>query len=258
YATLSQSILENIKSTVNEMIQSFDESSKQQTWTDGYSEYCGKYFSVDAIEEESSLSSSGKMSYMFMPHEKIRNIVQKLDMSQSIETRYQALVMLSQIPPSDVVTSEHWGTLKKSLSLALGDEDDRISDISLKLVSKIHIINNGHATCEVFTCLTHHLMHIFQENEHAQAQLDDGLNVANKNNQRIVKKFRLLCEFLHEIPSYWVRYPERFVEDILESSLALLSLGNSHFGLSSFNAIISPLHYLAILDPKASWFKKWM
>jgi hypothetical protein len=42
-------------------IQSFDESSKQQTWTDGYSEYCGKYFSVDAIEEESSLSSSGKV-----------------------------------------------------------------------------------------------------------------------------------------------------------------------------------------------------
>jgi hypothetical protein len=31
-------------------------------------------------------------------------------------------------------------------------------------------------------------MHIFQENQHAQAQLDDGLNVANKNNQRIVKK----------------------------------------------------------------------
>ena len=35
--------------------------------------------------------------------------------------------MLSQIPPSDVVTSEHWSSLKKSLSLALGDENDRIS-----------------------------------------------------------------------------------------------------------------------------------
>jgi hypothetical protein len=35
--------------------------------------------------------------------------------------------MLSQIPQSDVVTSEHWGTLKKSISLSLGDEDDRIS-----------------------------------------------------------------------------------------------------------------------------------
>ena len=35
--------------------------------------------------------------------------------------------MLSQIPPSDVVTSEHWTSLKKSLSMALGDEEDRIS-----------------------------------------------------------------------------------------------------------------------------------
>lgn len=42
-------------------IQSFDESSKEQTWADGYSEYCGKYLSSDAIEEESSLSSSGKV-----------------------------------------------------------------------------------------------------------------------------------------------------------------------------------------------------
>ncbi|XP_028401729.1 protein broad-minded-like isoform X2 [Dendronephthya gigantea] len=239
------------------MTQSFDESSKHQMWTDEYNEYCGKYLS-DTIEEESSLSSSGKMSYMFMPHEKLRTISQKLDMSQSVETRYQVLMMLSQIPQSDVVTSEHWSSLKKCLGLALGDENDRISDISLKLLSKMHIINNAHATCEVFTCLTNHLTSIFQDSNHAQGQLDDGLNVAKKSNEKMVKKFRLLCEFLHEIPSYWVRYPERFVGDILESSISLLSLGNNHFGLSSFNAIISPLHYLALLDPKASWFKKWM
>ena len=35
--------------------------------------------------------------------------------------------MLFQIPQSDVVTSEHWSSLKKRLSLALGDEDDNIS-----------------------------------------------------------------------------------------------------------------------------------
>lgn len=48
-------------------IQSFDECSKKQTWTDGYSEYCGKYLSADAIEEESSLSSSGKVLYSDTP-----------------------------------------------------------------------------------------------------------------------------------------------------------------------------------------------
>jgi hypothetical protein len=41
--------------------------------------------------------------------------------------------MLSQIPPSDVVTSEHWSSLKKSLSLALGDENDGIS-VSMPLM----------------------------------------------------------------------------------------------------------------------------
>ena len=35
--------------------------------------------------------------------------------------------MLSQIPQCDVVTSEHWSSLKKAITLALGDEDERLS-----------------------------------------------------------------------------------------------------------------------------------
>ena len=36
-------------------------------------------------------------------------------------------MMLSQIPQCDVVTSEHWSFLKKGLTLALSDQDDRLS-----------------------------------------------------------------------------------------------------------------------------------
>ena len=52
--------------------------------------------------------------------------------------------MLSQIPPSDVVTSEHWSSLKKSLSLALGDENDRISvSVALDFIKNLSGVGVG-------------------------------------------------------------------------------------------------------------------
>ena len=52
--------------------------------------------------------------------------------------------MLSQIPPSDVVTSEHWSSLKKSLSLALGDENDRISvSVALDFIKDLSGVGVG-------------------------------------------------------------------------------------------------------------------
>jgi hypothetical protein len=49
-----------------------------------------------------------------------------------------------------------------------------------------------------FLVAAHHLMDIFQENQHAQAQLDDGLNVAQKNNQKIIKKVCQQNSFLRK------------------------------------------------------------
>ena len=49
--------------------------------------------------------------------------------------------MLSQIPQGDIVTSEQWSCLKKGLTLALGDQDQRLS-VGLHLVYNLtlHVV----------------------------------------------------------------------------------------------------------------------
>lgn len=49
----------------------------------------------------------------------------------------------------------------------------------------------------------------------------------------------------------------RFLESVLESTFNLLS-ASSVGGFASGVQCMSPLHFLALVDPKATWFKKWM
>lgn len=49
------------------------------------------------------------------------------------------------------------------------------------------------------------------------------------------------------------------MEEIVEGTLALLSLHTeTSLGLPGTDRALEPLHLLALLDTKATWFKKWM
>lgn len=49
----------------------------------------------------------------------------------------------------------------------------------------------------------------------------------------------------------------RYLEEIIESTLALYAINqNGSQGGSSLQ--LSPVHFIALIDPKAQWFIKWM
>lgn len=51
----------------------------------------------------------------------------------------------------------------------------------------------------------------------------------------------------------------RYMEEIVEGTLALLSLhSETSLGPLGTDRVLVPLHLLALLDTKATWFKKWM
>lgn len=60
-------------------------------------------------------------------------------------------------------------------------------------------------------------MDIFQENQHAQAQLDDGLNVAKKNNEKIVKKVGQHVARICFTKTYSVRTVVK-IDDVIQST----------------------------------------
>ena len=57
--------------------------------------------------------------------------------------------------------------------------------------------------------------------------------------------------FQREVTSYWIRYNQSVVEDIVNSTFDLLLLGYDTPGQ------LRPLHYVCLVDPQAMWFRHW-
>ena len=64
-------------------------------------------------------------------------------------------------------------------------------------------------------------------------------------------QINLLNQFQREVPSYWLRYNERTMEDIVNVTFDLLLLGYDT------PTQLGPIHYLCLVDPQAQWFRQW-
>lgn len=51
----------------------------------------------------------------------------------------------------------------------------------------------------------------------------------------------------------------RYMEEVIESTFSLLSFHHEHVSASpGTEKALEPIHLLALLDIRATWFKKWM
>uniref|UniRef100_A0A669Q8I9 Protein broad-minded n=1 Tax=Phasianus colchicus TaxID=9054 RepID=A0A669Q8I9_PHACC len=203
----------------------------------------------------SDSDSSFNQSYTFMSQEQLQLLVEKLDPVQPKEVRQEALQTLCLAPPSDVLNSECWPNLRKHLTMSLSDPDEIFREKILRFYAKTFSSSPFNMTREVYTSLAQHLEFYFLSGEYS-LRISSGLDVSNADTNHILKKVRLLNEYQKEAPSSWIRYPEKYMEEIVESTLSLLSVKHdpNHPASSDF---LSPIYFLALMDIKAIWFKKW-
>ncbi|XP_010074288.1 PREDICTED: protein broad-minded-like, partial [Pterocles gutturalis] len=169
--------------------------------------------------------------------------------------RQEALQTLCFAPPSDILNSESWPILRKHLTMSLSDPDATFSEKVLRFYAKTFSSSPFNVTREVYTSLAKHLELYFLSGEYS-LRISAGLDVSNTDINRLLKKVRLLNEYQKEAPSSWIRHPEKYMEEVVESTLSLLSVKRepNHPASPDF---LSPVYFLALLDIKAVWFKKW-
>ncbi|XP_006879052.1 PREDICTED: protein broad-minded [Elephantulus edwardii] len=204
----------------------------------------------------SDSDSSFNQSYKFCQG-KLQLILDQLDPGQSKEVRYEALQMLCSAPPSDVLNCENWTSVCEKLTVSLADPDPVFSDRILKFYAQTFTLSPLHMTKEIYTSLAKHLELYFLSRENHIPTLSTGVDVTNPNVTRLLKKIRLLNEYQKEVPSFWIRHPEKYMEEIVESTLSLLSVKHDQSHLVS-QKVLDPVYFLALVDAKAVWFKKWM
>ncbi|KAM6084954.1 protein broad-minded isoform 2-T3 [Theristicus caerulescens] len=203
----------------------------------------------------SDSDSSFNQSYTFMSQEQLQLLVERLDPIQPKEVRQEALQALCFAPPSDILNSESWPNLRKHLTMSLSDPDATFSEKILRFYAKTFSSSPFNMTREVYTSLARHLELYFLSGEYS-LRISAGLDVSNTDIIRLLKKVRLLNEYQKEAPSSWIRHPEKYMEEVVESTLSLLSVKHepNHPAPADF---LSPVYFLSLLDMKAVWFKKW-
>ncbi|NXX19023.1 BROMI protein, partial [Podargus strigoides] len=209
------------------------------------------YYSDNCSDSDSSLNQS----YTFMSQEQLRLLVERLDPSQPKEVRHEAWQTLCFAPASDILSSESWPSLRNHLTMSLSDPDATFSEKILRFYAKTFSSSPFNVTREVYTSLAKHLELYFLSGEYS-LRVSAGLDVSNTDINRLLKKVRLLNEYQKEAPSSWIRHPEKYMEEVVESTLSLLSVKHepNHPASTDF---LSPIYFLALLDIKAVWFKKW-
>ncbi|KFV83034.1 Protein broad-minded, partial [Struthio camelus australis] len=246
--------LKNVMMVVVEsLINKFEEDQMHNKELDSKTkkECQSGYYTDNCSDSDSSFNQS----YTFMNQEQLQLLVERLDPIQPKEVRQEAMQTLCSAPPSDILNSESWPNLRKHLTMSLSDPDATFSEKILRFYAKTFSSSPFNMTREVYTSLAKHLELYFLSGEY-YLPISAGLDVSNTDINRLLKKVRLLNEYQKEAPSFWIRHPEKYMEEIVECTLSLLSVKckPSHPASPEF---LSPVYFFALLDIKAVWFKKW-
>ncbi|XP_045654529.1 protein broad-minded isoform X2 [Ursus americanus] len=254
YKEMMHSLKNIMMVVVESMINKFeeDEMRSQERQKKIRKEKSNSYCTDNCSDSDSSFNQSYKFC-----QGKLQLILDQLDPGQPKEVRYEALQTLCSAPPSDVLNCENWTTLCEKLTVSLSDPDPVFSDRILKFYAQTFTLSPLHMTKEIYTSLAKYLKLYFLSRENQIPTLSTGIDISNPNVICLLKKVRLLNEYQKEAPSFWIRHPEKYMEEIVENTLSLLSVKHDQSHLVS-QKILDPIYFFALVDTKAVWFKKWM
>ncbi|KAG5454591.1 Protein broad-minded [Clonorchis sinensis] len=152
------------------------------------------------------------------------------------------------------------GCLKQGLQDALNDEDGILWSLALRYVCK-GLETSPPNIREPFILLIEHVQRLFTSNVERIPHLREDVNMALYPMDRALRACHLLNQFHRNICQFWIRYPEQFLNEVIEQTLNVLVLNRHHQGRwltgTDFGQI-NPLCVSSMLDPHAEWFTKWM
>ncbi|XP_043963365.1 protein broad-minded-like [Gambusia affinis] len=194
-------------------------------------------------------------SYAFIRQEQLQLLAEKLDSTKPKEVRREALQALCCATPSDVLSCESWSTLRTNLCSALTEPD--LSEKVLQFFAKSFSSSPLNVTREIYTCLAKSVESAFLSQRLSFPTRSAAVDINSPHISRLLKQIRLMNDFQKEVTTFWIRHPEKYMEEIIESTFCLLSFHHDH-GSAGTEKTLEPVHLLSLLDIKATWFNKWM
>jgi hypothetical protein len=212
-------------------------------------------FTNDFDMNFSSLDNSlNQNSFVFFTSEQFPVIAQNLEPKKSEQVRLRAIKQLLSIPASDPQAADHWVDIRKFLNYSLKDPSEVIADLCLKLHSRTLASSHHKVSLEIYINLVEHLSEYFKDKELEKRSFKANVEFNSAENVFLFKFFRLINDYAKDITNKWARYPETFIESIIDETLKLFIVVSEQKSIN----YITPLHYISLIDIQSLWFAKWM
>uniref|UniRef100_A0A1A7WNH0 Protein broad-minded n=1 Tax=Iconisemion striatum TaxID=60296 RepID=A0A1A7WNH0_9TELE len=251
-----QQMMQTLKNTmivvVESLISKFEEDQLRKEEMHREMDHSQSNIQYQYTDNCSDSDSSFHQSYAFIRQEQLQVLAEKLDSSKPKEVRFEALRALCCAPPSDVLSCESWSVLRRNLCAALMEPD--LSENVLQFFAKSFSSSPLNVTREIYTSLAKSVESTFLTHKLSFPSGSAAVDINSPQISRLLKQIRLMNDFQKEVTTFWIRHPEKYMEEIIESTFSLLSF---HHDRGS-EKTLEPVHLLALLDIKATWFNKWM
>ncbi|XP_042211708.1 protein broad-minded-like isoform X2 [Homarus americanus] len=213
-------------------------------------------FSVSPNDSnESSLNSSLNQSgLLFLHPAQYYNIAKSLQSRKEMETWNDSLNILLAVTPGEPVMQECWPDVKKGLRECLFEDSPEIFDKSLKVHCKLLTSQVHNAVKEAYINLLDALAGFYMSKRFLTKIPLRGENINLRSCENIIRIIKVLTDFQKEFPLLWIRYPERFVDDMVEATFTILGLNLS----TKDSRQMTILDMYAVVDPQASWIRRWV
>ena len=210
----------------------------------------GKASSMSRHGNGDSLGSTWTQSnFMFLQDEQIKQVVSQLDGAEGEEGRVRALdtLLLTQI--LDIIGGEHWIPLKAGLRKTLAVSDPKVFVPALKIHARMLNSSSQFAVKESYNNLIETVVGWYKHRKIASLLPTSSLQQDAPLHTNLVSVLALVCGVCRELPKVWVRYPPRYVQEMVDNMITLLSLRAER--------TMPPCHIISVLDPNIIWLTEW-
>ena len=159
-----------------------------------------------------------------MQPDQFKQLASQIGGSESASNKIEALnaLLLSQV--SDIVGCESWSTLKVGYRKCLVDPDQKVSKLALKFHSRLITSGSHFAIKEGFLNLIVSITSWYKDKKIHSMLPSHGLSAETYIHGAYLNILNLMVLAAKDITKIWIRFPQKYVEEIIESMVELLTM----------------------------------
>ena len=200
---------------------------------------------------ESLGSTWQQANFIMVRPEELRKLSGEMVSGESEKVRIEALntLLLSQI--SDLTASQHWPLIKAGYRKCLSDQSHQVSSLSIKFHARLMMSGSHFAIKEGFLNLLQTVADWFSDKKLSSALPVSEISRESHLHQTALDLISLALSMAADLPKTWIRFPQTFVQEIIESMIEFLSV-------RSLAGQYSPLTLVSVVDHQADWLRGWL